>query len=139
LGQAKEILQFYVRESFYYQVLNSMLRTLKTTEEFKPCQLPFNETYHSIRLYYQHYLQHHSRKLPAMTLYRGARLKKRDFRSLKAGDFIEMFGFMSTSKSREAAERFTDADGYLFVINVPARTLPEKYDRYDHGFVDINR
>lgn len=29
--QAKEILQFYVRESFYYQVLNSMLRTLKTT------------------------------------------------------------------------------------------------------------
>jgi hypothetical protein len=50
-----------------------------------------------------------------------------------------MFGFMSTSKSKAAAEKFTDADGYLFVIHVPARTLPEKYDRYDHGFVDINR
>jgi hypothetical protein len=38
-----------------------------------------------------------------MTLYRGAKLKKRDFRLLKAGDFIEMFGFISTSKSRASA------------------------------------
>jgi hypothetical protein len=40
--QAKEIINFYVKESFYYQILNSMLRTLKTTEEFKSCVLPFN-------------------------------------------------------------------------------------------------
>ena len=31
LDQAKLIIQFYVRESFYYQVLNSMLRTMKTS------------------------------------------------------------------------------------------------------------
>jgi hypothetical protein len=30
--QAEKVIKFYVRESFYYQVLNSMLRTLKSTE-----------------------------------------------------------------------------------------------------------
>jgi hypothetical protein len=49
-----------------------------------------------------------------------------------------MFGFMSTSKSKESAEKFTDSDGYLFVINVKERVMIEKYDKYDHGFVDIN-
>lgn len=40
--QAEQIIKFYVRESFYYQVVNSMLRTLKSTQEFKSCILPFN-------------------------------------------------------------------------------------------------
>jgi hypothetical protein len=38
-----------------------------------------------------------------MTLYRGTRLREKDFKSLKAGVFIEMFGFMSTSKSLKQA------------------------------------
>jgi len=46
-----------------------------------------------------------------MTLYRGAKLKKKDFYSLNKGDFIEMFGFMSTSKSLSSAQKFTDKDG----------------------------
>lgn len=46
---------------------------------------------------------------------------------------------MSTSKSKESAEKFTDSDGYLFVIHIKERVLSEKYERYDHGFVDINR
>jgi hypothetical protein len=33
-----------------------------------------------------------------MTLYRGCKLSKKDFNQLKPGTFIEMFGFMSTSK-----------------------------------------
>ncbi len=82
LEQAEPIVKFYVRESFYYQILNSMLRTLKSTEEFKPCILPFNENYHAIKLYYQEYLKEHNRKIPAMELYRGAKLKLRDFNSL---------------------------------------------------------
>jgi hypothetical protein len=60
-----------------------MLRTLKTTEEFKPCILPFHETFHSVKLFYQDFLKEKQRKLPAMTLYRGAKLKKRDFKQLK--------------------------------------------------------
>lgn len=61
--------------------------------------------------------------MPPMTLYRGARLKKRDYKMLREGDFIEMFGFMSTSKSRQSAEKFTDSDGYLFIINVKERSM----------------
>jgi hypothetical protein len=38
-----------------------------------------------------------------MTLYRGTKLQKKDFMALKAGIFIEMFGFMSTSKSKASA------------------------------------
>lgn len=79
-----------------------MLRTMKTTQEFKPCVLPFNETYHSIRFFYQKELLP-SRKLQQMTLYRGTRLRLKDFQSLKPGVFIEMFGFMSTSKSLQQA------------------------------------
>ena len=86
--QAEQIIKFYVRESFYYQVLNSMLRTLKTTEEFKTCILPFNETYHSIKHFYQTFVKECSRKIPAMVLYRGAKLKLRDFKSLQPGVFI---------------------------------------------------
>jgi len=65
-----------------------MLRTLKTTEEFKPCILPFNETYQSVKIFYQQFLKDNHRKVPEMTLYRGAKLKKRDFKSLNPGDFI---------------------------------------------------
>ena len=125
--QAQEIIKFYVRESFYYQVVNSMLRTLKTTEEFKPCILPFNENYHSVKYFYQEYVKECGRKIPAMELYRGARLKKRDFTSLEPGVFIEMYGFMSTSKSLESAKKFADMDGYIFVIHVKAREIPAKW------------
>ena len=46
---------------------------------------------------------------------------------------------MSTSKSFERAVEFTDRDGYIFVIEVPKKSIPKKYQAYDHGFVDINR
>lgn len=56
-----------------------------------------------------------------MTLYRGAKLKKKDFEELREGDFIEMYGFMSTSKSLKKAQKFTDKDGFIFVIHVKER------------------
>ena len=83
--------------------------------------------YNSVKIYYNEYLSEHSRKLPGMQLYRGARLKKRDFNSLKPGVFIEMFGFMSTSKSLDSAKKFTDKDGYVFIINVKQREVPKKW------------
>ena len=76
---------------------------MKTTQEFKPCILPFNETYHSIKMFYTQDLVDNKRKIFQQTLYRGARLRKRDFNSLKVGSYIEMLGFMSTSKSFERA------------------------------------
>lgn len=66
-----------------------------------------------------------SRVLPKMTLYRGTRLKLRDFLFLKPGVFIEMFGFMSTSKKEEQAKKFAEsADSYMFVIHVNETTIP---------------
>ena len=50
-----------------------------------------------------------------------------------------MYGFMSTSKSIETARKFTDKDGYVFVIHVEEREILEKWGIYDHGFVDINK
>lgn len=50
-----------------------------------------------------------------------------------------MYGFMSTSKSLQSAKKFTDKDGYIFVIHVQEREIPLKWDKYDHGFVDINK
>ncbi len=50
-----------------------------------------------------------------------------------------MFGFMSTSKNLERAKEFCDRDGYIFIITVPSLTIPRKFDKYDHGFVDINK
>jgi hypothetical protein len=75
-----------------------------------------------------------------MTLFRGCKLSKKDFNQLKPGVFVEMFGFMSTSKSEERALDFVDRDGYLFVIHVKKRNANlEKFRNFDHGFVDINR
>jgi hypothetical protein len=80
-----------------------MLRTLKTTEEFKPCILPFNENYSSVKIYYERFLKENNYRIPPMTLYRGAKLKQRDFANLRKGIYIEMFGFMSTSKNIKIA------------------------------------
>lgn len=88
LNLAYEIIKFYVRESFYYHILNSMLRTMKTTEEFKPCVFPFYENYHAIKMIYMNELVENNRRIPAQTLYRGAKLRLRDFMSLVPGAFI---------------------------------------------------
>lgn len=80
-----------------------MLRTMKTTEEFRPCIFPFYENYHAIKYYYNKDLSQSLRKIKAQTLYRGAKLRKRDFNVLQPGVFIEMFGFMSTSKNLQRA------------------------------------
>lgn len=76
-----------------------------------------------------------------MTLYRGCKLSKKDFKHLnKPGVFVEMLGFMSTSKSEERAKDFVDRDGYMFVIHVKRRKLDlNRFKNFDHGFVDINR
>ncbi len=90
-------------------------------------------------MYYQKYLTEINRNIEDMVLYRGSKINKRDFESLKKGVFIEMFGFMSTSKNIERAKSFTDREGYIFVIHINKRNMLKKYDIYDHGFVDINR
>ena len=89
-------------------------------------------------MFYLSNLLKNKRKIQAQTLYRGAKLRKRDFNNLANDTYIEMLGFMSTSKNLERAKEFTDKNGYLFVVEVPSMEISEKHDSYDHGFVDIN-
>lgn len=49
-----------------------------------------------------------------------------------------MYGFMSTSTDKNIALNFTNSTGIIFKINVPELIIHQKYDKYDHGFVDIN-
>ena len=102
-----------------------MLRTMKTTSEFKPCILPFYENYHALKMFFLKDLLKNNRVIRPQTLYRGTKLKQRDFNALKPNLFIEMFGFMSTSKSLKTAKQFTDRlTGYIFVIHVPELRIP---------------
>lgn len=45
---------------------------------------------------------------------------------------------MSTSTDKNIALNFTNSTGIIFKINVPELIIHQKYDKYDHGFVDIN-
>ena len=103
ISQARDILTFYTCESFYYKILNSMLRTLKNPKEFHPCTLPFNETYNAIKLFYRERLIKNKRKIKPMTLYRGSKLSRSDLNKIRPGVYIEMYGFMSTSSDKEVA------------------------------------
>lgn len=93
----RDILKFYVRETFYYALTNSILRLSRSSEEFRPCTIPFNETYHAIRHYYKKYLNETNRVFKKFITYRGAKLRNSDVKSLSIGSYIELLGFTSTS------------------------------------------
>lgn len=70
----------------------------------------------------------------SFSLYRGAPF---NIKKLKVGQYIELLGFVSTSKKKEMAKGFLKRDSCLVEIRVPFDVL--KTDRKeDHGFVDFN-
>jgi hypothetical protein len=91
---------FYVRETFYYALLNAMLRLSRNAEEFRPCVIPFSETYLAIKHFYKQALRGHGEKRQRFTAYRGAKLRRNDVKSLRVGSLIELLGFTSTSLKR---------------------------------------
>lgn len=101
-----------MRETFYYALTNSILRISRSPEEFRPCTIPFNETYHSILYFYRRHRQE-SRAVKRMKTYRGSKLRNSDVENLRIGSYIELLGFTSTSLKREQAEKFMDNDSYL--------------------------
>ena len=46
------LLALYKKQSFYYNVLNSMLRVCRRICDFEPIALPYAETYRSIKYFY---------------------------------------------------------------------------------------
>ena len=101
--------------------------------------------YWAIKHYYKKYLEENERIIPKQTVYRGTKLKKHDLKSLEDNEdnsFIEIFGFMSTSKSIEKAKGFgikaEKKNPVLFVIEIPEFKATVENEAYSHGFVDIN-
>jgi hypothetical protein len=81
----------------------------RSSEEFHPCALPFNETYHAIRYFYN--LSRHEKK--SFKAYRGCKLKLSEVNSLAKGSYIELLGFASSSLDKNIALKFMDGDSYL--------------------------
>jgi hypothetical protein len=95
-----------------------MLRLSRNSEEFRPCVIPFNETYLAIKFLYRQHLNANRGKSIKFTAYRGARLRNSDVKSLKIGSLIELLGFTSTSLKQQQAQKFMDNDSYLIEIVV---------------------
>ena len=74
-----------------------------------------------------------------MVVYRGAKLRASDAKSISVGSYIQLLGFTSTSLQRSEAEKFMDSDSYLFEIHIDKGAQSEEEMKYDHGFVQINR
>jgi hypothetical protein len=89
-----------------------MLRLSRNSEEFRPCVIPFNETYLAIK----HFYKQRKEKGQNFIAYRGARLRRSDVKSLRVGSLIELLGFTSTSLRQEQAQKFMDNDSYLIEI-----------------------
>ena len=128
-----------MRETFYYALLNAMLRLSRNSEEFRPCVIPYNETYLAIKHLYKQYLGPTRNKISKFTAYRGAKLRNSDVKSLQIGSLIELLGFTSTSLKREQAQKFMDNDSYLIEIIVETTASNEEELDFDHGFIDINQ
>lgn len=84
-------------------------------------------------------LEKNNDTIPAYTLYRGAPVKKGELNLLKKGSYIELLGFVSTSKNEQIVrEKFlTKSDYYLFVITVRPVKLNVQTKMLDNGFVDL--
>ena len=121
LEKSRLILNFYVRETFYYGLTNSILRVSNSSESFRPVAIPFNENYHAIKTFYLEYKKQVTRP-KKLVCYRGSTLRKSDVERLKVGGFVELLGFTSTSVSRREAEKFMrGSDSYLIEIIVETR------------------
>lgn len=70
-----------MRETFYYVLVNSILRLSRSSEEFRPCTIPFNETYHAIRHYYSRF-RNETNRINRILTYRGSKLRNNDVKSL---------------------------------------------------------
>lgn len=68
------ILGLYKKESFHYNVLNSMLRICRRISDFDVIALPYAETYRSIKYFYDKFVKLNKFTRPFMRVYRGCRL-----------------------------------------------------------------
>jgi len=130
----EQILAWYTQESPVYKLVNNCLR-IATSDSILYCRYILKDLETAIKEQYQQ----ESHKFNGM-VYRGAFISKDEWGKLErnVGREIEMHGFLSTSKSLEAAKNFANKDPVnqiLITIIVPP--LPA-ISSDDQGFAEID-
>jgi len=104
--EKKQILNWYTKETFLYKMCNNCLR-IKTADSIQYCRLPLRDIETAIKEVYKE----GSKNFSGM-LYRGTYLSKDEWATLTSnvGKEIEMYGFLSTSHNKGAAQAFAKMD-----------------------------
>ena len=129
----EQILKWYAAQSPIYKLINNCLR-ISTSDSILYCRFILKDMERAIREEYQQ----QSKKYNGV-VHRGAYISKAEFEKLErnVGKEIEMYGFLSTSKSLHSAEKFLYDDiknKVLITIIIPPLPSPELDEQ---GFVDM--
>ena len=127
----KTIFSWYTRECFFYKAINNCLR-IATSDSILYSRLMIRDLELAIREQYQTKSKYFNG-----LLYRGTYLSDDEWRNLEEhkGKEIEMFGFLSTSKSKNVAVEFIQKDmskKVFITVIIPATSGEEK-----QGFAEI--
>jgi len=126
-----QILNWYTKETFLYKMCNNCLR-MGTADSIQYCRLPLRDIETAIKECYRE-----SSKNFSGMLYRGTYLSREEWKLLTSnvGKEIEMYGFLSTSKSLKEAQKFAKADpiNKAFVTFI----VPACPDIGEQGFADV--
>ena len=82
----KNMLRLYKKESYFYKILNTKMRTFRTFKDFEKCCLPFFELYHTIELLYLQNIKEESKaEKPRgdLLVYRGCKMSDDEFKRLQ--------------------------------------------------------
>src|SRR5207237_1096229 len=128
---AKEILNWYTKETFLYKVVNNALR-IASKESINTSRMIFKHIERAIKDIYME----RSKNFSGL-LFRGARISQEEWNMLgnNVGKEIEMYGFISTSKNKDIAVQFAKKDfteKILVTIIVPGTS-----DKGEQGFAEL--
>ena len=112
-------------------MINQGLRVLKSPTECSYLRLAFSDLFWSI------YEEYETQSTEEFTCYRGATLTEAEEEKLVRyeGEFIQLEGFISTSKRESIASTFKQ--NAFFIIRVPERK--QRIRELDFGFAEISK
>ena len=115
---SKQSIQWYTRDTFFYRVLNKILRS-GDFQMINKCQPIIRNLHRQIALLHR---KHYQRDIvqSSKIYYRGTSLSENDLNKLTIGDLITFNSFLSASLSENVAMSF--ADNAVFKIEVNNRT-----------------
>ena len=132
----EQILKWYSMQSPVYKLINNCLR-IATSDSILYCRFALKDMERAIREEHQQ----ESKRYNGL-VYRGAYTSKDEFEKLErnVGKEIEMYGFLSTTKSLKIAKKFLNDDDIekkvLITIIIPSLPMPELDEQ---GFADLSK